>query len=575
MILMVISSAGCSGGKKEKTEKNGAEEIKIDKVEVTLSKENGERLSVETDAATAVNQYLAARAYLDRFMQYDTETGNPEEYGQILSDAIAAFEAVEKTASALESTAGELEKKESDASYSGTDGSGTFNELCAEREKRFSLDPFALPAYASEESEAVKWAKDLTERFDKAPAGKGIRTLAEQMGTDAKHAYAQLKMAQDIISGAAYEDFAETANTAYKTAKVLKTAGTAAQLTLSIVTANPATVTEAVMTGGGILMNGLNTVLEVGQTASVLIVGEDNKLSESLENVENAIAPIGSAIGLYGLTSNLLKGAEFLKDAPAVADSVMYIGSSLNDYLSDGKILGGAFTQQADGTIKCTLAQTMTLKSAWAKPEQAGEVLKSVGYTEAEIKSLMDASLKAAAEGAAGTAGDLPADYIDAILEEWAENIPEEDSAEDTAADTAETTEIAVSADTEPATDVPEDTSGTEPAETDAEEQSEFPSVEEICGTYNISVHMEMGDQEADGVLIYTVKSPGGNTVELVDQDEYSMTGTYNPDTGKVVFTDSDGTPVNVSFTRTDAGGVKLKIAINAEYGSMNGSGTK
>ena len=35
-----------------------------------------------------------------------------------------------------------------------------------------------MTAYAAKESEAMRWAKEITEIYDKAPSNKGVKTLA-------------------------------------------------------------------------------------------------------------------------------------------------------------------------------------------------------------------------------------------------------------------------------------------------------------------------------------------------------------------------------------------------------------
>lgn len=580
------------------------EEIVINSAEVTFPKVSEDRLSVETSAKEAVDLYLVARMYLDKFLQYDIASGNPEAYGALLDLTIESFENVYAAAEMLEDAAEDLEKLEANAAYYSTDGKGSYVAVNYADNSQSLFDyfnPFLYTVYAAEESEAVKWARDITERFDNAPAGKGIRTLAEQMGTDAKHAYAQLKQAQDILASDAYGDFAKTADTAYKTAKVLKTAGTAAQLTLSIVTANPVTTTEAVMAAGGILINGMNTLLEVGQTGSVLIVGDDNKLSQSLENLEDNLAPIGSAIGLYGLGSNLAKGAELLDDTPAMADSLMYIGSSLYDYVADGKILGGTFKQAEDGTVSCTIVDTMTFKTAWAKePEAAKELLEKVGYSEEEIEEVVVAAnnTEAAAE-AADSFEEIPLDLIDSILEEVAASAPEnyvlseeaiailDELAEETAKEFDALDEDAESEETEIDEDEVEeaeieeaeieDIEIEEISEESVEEAEEenansgIPKVADIVGYYPFYMYMTFGDQSAEGELPQTVTSNGGNSIALTDEDGYAIYGTYDETTGMAIFKDSDGSTVKVTFT-FDGGKVHAKLSMNAEYGSMSGS---
>lgn len=598
LLVMTISAVGCAGkgGSEDNTdygEGSGSTStasvasadsndagIQFSKTEVSFSKVSEDRLEAETDAATAVNKYLVARCYLDKFLQYDISSGNPDEYNALLEETIAAFQAVEETADALKNTASALEAKEESSSYSGTDGSGTFNEVSRiEENNYFSWNPFEVVAYADEESEAVKWAKDLTERFDNAPAGKGIRTLAEQMGTDAKHAYAQLKQAQDILAGAAYEDFAETANTAYKTAKVLKTAGTAAQLTLSVMTADPTSTFDLVMTGGGILVNGLNTILEVGQTGSILLVGEDNKLSQSLENYENALGPIGSVIGAYGLAGNLSKGKELLDDVPAMADSIMYIGSSLYDYMSEGKILGGTFTQDATGKVNCTISETMNAKTEWAKDKEAKEkILAEAGFTPEEIKEVVEAAPVASVETASGeeAVAEIPMEVVEAMLEELAEYTPsvavqttdeEPNVIDDENGDIDEENNEDADADTDADISDSDNEDTDEPGDSD----DDALTVEDIAGYYPFYVTMTLGEQSAEGEAPQTITISGGNNVVMSDVDGESLNGTFDPASGVATFHDTDGTPVKVTFTKK-GGKIHASLKLSGDGFSMTGS---
>lgn len=540
-----------SSSNTDTTSKKAVGDCVINISKVKLPAESEERLSVEKEAGLAVNEYIAARACLDEFLDYDIESGNLEEYSELLNNAVVAFESMEEVASSLERNAASLEEKEiASAQISIEDIDLSF------------LNPFVLNACA-EESEAVKWAKDITERFDKAPVGKGIRTLAEQMGTDAKHAYAQLKQAQDILAGNAYEDFAQTANTAYKTAKVLKTAGTAAQFTLSIVTANPVTTTGAVMTAGGIVVNGLNTMFEVGQTGSILWVGDDNKLSKSLENVENVLAPIGSVIGLYGCASNLAKGAELLDDGAGMADTLMYLGTSIYDYATEGKILGGSFTQGKDGGIECTICETMTLKSGWAKdPKVAEEILMTVGYTEEEIAvvketaELSEGSLSVGNEEALTGTGNSGTD------ENGNETVNETGNEEVTESGSNETGN--------------EDYAGEAGEGALGNPGGSIPSIDDIAGYYPFYLYYKIGDSTSGMDAPQTVTLEGGNNIVMTDVDGYGLVGTYDSSTGVATLKDTDGSVVKVTFSY-DGGKVHatLKMGSDEDFASVSGSGTK
>lgn len=599
-LTLTIGMIGCGkkndpqAGNNSNTDSKENVEISVSTSDVTFSKESKERVFVETEAKEAIDFYLVARMYLDKFLQYDIQNGNEEEYNKLLNETIVAFENVQVHADDLFQDAEALEGLEADASYNSTDGTGKMGEAyIAPGIEEFSLNPFLYTVYAAEESEAVKWAKDITEKFDKAPVGKGIRTLAEQLGTDAQHAYAQLTQAQEILKGNAYENFAETANEAYKTAKVLKTAGTAAQLTLSIMTAEPSTTFEAVMTCGGILVNGFNTILEVGSTGSVLVVGNDTKVSQKFDDIEDALAPIGSAIGLYSLSTNLAKGVELADDVPAIADSMMYIGTSLYDYVADGKILGGTFVRNSDGSISCSMMDT---EVAGNSEEKIDTVLKNIGYSEEEIAKVKES--KETQSEKFDSQAEISGEIIDKYLEGMSDYLPEpgltpqetnqEDSNtnsitdglnkdEEDLSDQKDNSENDMENDEKDDVNDDEDNSLDE----DIKEQEDYKKdsssidISEIEGTYNFYLYMTLGEQSAEGEAPNTVKVTGPDTIELVDVDGIALKGTYDSTTGKAVLYDSEGPPYNVTFTRNSDGSIKATIRMYADGYSVSGSGTK
>ncbi len=574
------SSTDYSSAKAESSKEDDASDesdVIISSAEVVFPQESAERMGLETEARETLNEYLVARAYLDKFLQYDIENGNLDEYTALLNSTVSAFECVESSSALLEKDAKTVENLEAYAAYVAGNNSGSYKVIVGAKDEftLSDLDPFVMKAYAAEDSEAVKWAKEITETFDKAPVGKGIRTLAEQMGTDAKHAYAQLKQAQDILAGSAYEDFAQTADTAYKTAKVLKTAGTAAQLTLSIITAEPVTMTETVMACGGILVNGFNTMLEVGQTGSVLLVGDDNKFSQTLENIENATGPIGSVIGCYGLASNLAKGKELLSDAPAIADSIMYITSSITDYVQDGKILGGSFTQAKDGSISCTICETMTIKSAWAKePEKAKEILEAIGYTEEEISRAEEKAVEAAES--VEPLAEIPDEFIETILAENVEVVTAIETQTGGLVDDGDTLSADDGDDVggDSLTDDDTDSNLTADDDSSDSDSGKYPSAEELAGYYPFYMYMTYQDQSAEGENPQTIRCISGNTLEMEDMDGEVLTGTYDPSTGKVEFSDESISSIIVSFTKEN-GKIRAKLSASGYGLTMSGTATK
>ncbi|MBR0365948.1 MAG: S-layer homology domain-containing protein, partial [Clostridia bacterium] len=385
-------------------------------VEVMIPAPDAAEEAVDVTAALALENYITARAYLDKFLTSDISSMNETqaaEYTEMLDNAIMLFENTEKLSDALTKAVDVWEK---------TDGgtAPTYRELSYTGQQSgapTNLGPHALmkphagimTRVFSADPSSVAWAKDITDRYDKAPAGKGIRTLASQLGTDAKHAYAQLKQAQAILEGATYTEIADAANTAYQTATVLKTAGTAAGLVISVAAAPAAGAVGAVVKTGGVVMGGINTILEIGSTGTILYTnGEGNELTAAFDKTESQMAPIGQIFSIAGLGYSLkdigATGKKILesgyksltpKEMNDLGDNAFgvlsYAASSLNDYVNGGSILSGTFTKTDSGT-KFTLVNTLL-----GNDENTKTALTNAGIDQNTINSALNGTLPAVA----------------------------------------------------------------------------------------------------------------------------------------------------------------------------------
>lgn len=371
--------------------------------EATLPDPAPQRALVEDAQAMSVGSYLVARMYLEKLLQYDVARGNKEEYDQLLADTVAAFETAEKLAATLETAVDMAELTEAVGAAAYTE-KAQFKALASYHAQ---TDGFILTAYAADDPPALKWAKEITAIYDNAPAMKGVRTLAEQLGTDAKHAYAQLKQAQAILEGAAYDDFADYANKCYQTAVVLKAAGTTAGFVASIAVAGPATGLAAVAQTGGIVMGGVNSVLEIGQAGTIITTnGEGNEYTAALEKTEAQMAPIGQVFSVMslGLNAHKLLTGGYGKDAvQAAADgkytqyldgvkndlfgATSYLATSVYDYVDSGSILSGTFTKTEKGT-EFTLWDTLAGKSGSEK-QDVKTALEKAGVPAEDVKTAL------------------------------------------------------------------------------------------------------------------------------------------------------------------------------------------
>lgn len=400
-LALAASLCGCFGFSGLVSKLENAAAGGVHGAEVFLPAPSPQRALLEDTQSLSVGAYLVARMYLEKLLQYDVARGNKEDYDRLLADTVSAFETAEQLAATLETAADMTELSEAV-------GAAAFRGKAQYKSLSFGASRssgFILTASAAEDPPAVQWAKEITAIYDNAPAMKGVRTLAAQLGTDAKHAYAQLKQAQAILEGAAYDDFADYANTCYKTAVALKAAGTTAGLVVSVAVAGPATGLAAVAQTGGIVMNGVNTVLEIGQAGTILTTnGEGNEYTAALEKTEAQMAPIGQVFNVMslGLNAHKLLTGGYGKDAAAAAangtytqyldgvkndvfGATSYLCTSVYDFCDSGSILSGTVTKTDKG-FEFTLWDTLTGKSAEAQ-ENVKDTMENAGVPAKDVET--------------------------------------------------------------------------------------------------------------------------------------------------------------------------------------------
>jgi len=404
-LLTVSVFAGC-----------GDKNDRIEKAQVHYPVPTDAEAVVDAASGLAVNYYLAGRAYLDAFLTYDVSALGEDtyaEYAALVDNAIKAFENADKVNAVLDEALDLYENEEN--------GEGP-------KTQKLAAMPSLFPTAYAAEMGSKEWAQSIMDEYAKAKPGYAIRHLASQLGTDAKHAYAQMKMAQDILMGAEYTTIADKANTAVKTATVLKTAGTAAGLVIAVATAPASGAVATAVSTGGITMSGINTVLEIGSTASILYTnGEDNEFSMACDKTESQLAPIGQIFAIAGIGASIKDlssaGKDIWKngynalDAKAKEDLAMntfgvisYGAGAINDYVQSGSIMSGTFTKGKNG-IEFTLMNTLT----GTDPEQqknVTEVLKNAEMPDAEIQNALSAAAEGGASTTSGESGKMSTDTM-------------------------------------------------------------------------------------------------------------------------------------------------------------------
>jgi len=200
-------------------------------------------------------------------------------------------------------------------------------------------------------NEANAYTKDeISNVFDRAPAGRKIRTLAKYLGVDAKRAYKILQNDQEYVKADAWNKAGDTFQKLETSAVVIKdgckvvgfvgavaitggaagavgSAGVGAGLTAGSVTAGQAVV---------LVVTGTDLMLEVGEDTVTIALGDKHKTVKAISGIRSYTDPAASILSLTDIPSNISKGAKLLDKVGVVLMQVDQIRSMVQD----GKLLG-------------------------------------------------------------------------------------------------------------------------------------------------------------------------------------------------------------------------------------------
>lgn len=187
---------------------------------------------------------------------------------------------------------------------------------------------FITPALAYDRQE-------ISEVFDKAPAGKKISTLAKFLGVDAKKAFQILKQDQAQVEADAWNEAGDTFQVLESSATVIKDA---AKITTFVGTIAMTGGTAALASGGAlgqaaVLVSGADLALEVTDDGAKIALGNNNKISEIVGDVRVVTEPASSILMIATLPSNLSLGIEKL-------NAISFGADQLNSSIQEGKVIG-------------------------------------------------------------------------------------------------------------------------------------------------------------------------------------------------------------------------------------------
>ena len=249
--------------------------------------------TVAEATSTAVRQALYARIALEAVLALDpTKVYNDkielERQQKILDDAMDAYDGLMDAGAVLWAVA----------------------ESAAEKaQKEASLHDAALMDASQED--ALHWAQKLTEQYDSIKSNKKLGALGEMLGCDARTAYQQLTVAQEILRGN-YETQAKTADNWVKGLTVVKTGAKVSMLVCGTIATGGAagmlTAGEAV----GVAVGTVDAGIEIAKTGATVIWGDDGKITKKFEEATKPITTVTSIYSLLTFDPNSAAPGEVL-----------------------------------------------------------------------------------------------------------------------------------------------------------------------------------------------------------------------------------------------------------------------
>lgn len=336
-VVMLLSFSACTSQSGGTNNAGGASSVKMERGP------EPQACQIANAATTlALRQYIYARLKTEAFVTADFKSMPVEELATIVDEALAAWETEDLLASGAEAIADRAQLI-LEASGAEAPGEKPAAQFAAKKPAGMTL---ALAAAGSgQEADPRAWAENFTKQFDAIKGNQKIKQLAQQLGQDAQSVHEQLELAQAIIhneatADAAFWDKMTKAALATKTAcKVALFVGATVATgggTLSALGASSMTLGQA----GVVIISGTDCIVDIASTGSTIILGENHQVTLGMNDLKDNLAPVSAVVGLLTF------------DVGKTEETIAYIGESLTEWFSEGKIMGiNLTTDEKGGTV--------------------------------------------------------------------------------------------------------------------------------------------------------------------------------------------------------------------------------
>jgi len=181
---------------------------------------------------------------------------------------------------------------------------------------------------------AEAYTKDeISNVFDKAPAGRKIRTLAKYLGVDAKRAFKILKNDQEFVKADAWNKAGDTFKKLEVSATVIKDGcKVAGYVGAAVMTGGVATAAEGTI----MIVTGTDLMLEVGEDTARIMLGDNHKTVKAISGIRSYTDPAASILSITDIPKNIAKGAKLLDKVGVL----LIQADQIRSMVQDGKLLG-------------------------------------------------------------------------------------------------------------------------------------------------------------------------------------------------------------------------------------------
>lgn len=185
-------------------------------------------------------------------------------------------------------------------------------------------------------SETLAYDKqEISDIFDKAPAGKKIATLAKHLGVDAKLAFKILQQDQNQVTADAWNEAGDTLQNLETSATVIKDGCKVAGFVGGIVISGGTSAIAAgsTLAKATVIITGADLTLEVSEDAATIALGNHNKVSAIINDARKITEPIATLLNINEIPNNLKTGLDKF-------DAAMIAIDQFRGVIQDEKIIG-------------------------------------------------------------------------------------------------------------------------------------------------------------------------------------------------------------------------------------------